>query len=121
MDLALGLLRDLLLGAGALLCLIGVVGVHRLPEFYSRLHAAGMIDSLGAPLILIGLMVEAGPTLLSVKLLTILAFVLLSSPANTSALAQAAFWGDVRIDRLRPERTPTPQPQPAARPDTPEA
>ena len=61
-----------LLMAGSLFCLIGGLGIHRLPDFYSRMHGAGITDTLGAALVLTGLMVQAGLTLITVKLVFIL-------------------------------------------------
>lgn len=79
----------ILLGGGFLLT--GGIGLLRLPDFYTRLHAAGITDTLGAQLILIGMMVQAGPTLLTVKLIFISLFLFLTSPTSTHAIANAAF------------------------------
>ena len=62
----------------------------RLPDFYARLHGAGMIDTLGAGLILTGLMLQAGLSLVTVKLLFVLFFILITSPTATHAIAHAA-------------------------------
>ncbi len=70
--------------------LAGAVGVIRLPDFYTRLHAAGVTDTLGAEMILFGLVVQAGFTLLAAKLLLVGLFLFLTSPASTHAIANAA-------------------------------
>jgi|SaaInl4_135m_RNA_FD_contig_21_2075863_length_1253_multi_9_in_0_out_0_3 multicomponent Na+:H+ antiporter subunit G len=75
---------------GSLFCIIGGIGLHRLPDFFSRLHGAGITDTLGAGLILFGLMLQAGWTLVTVKLLFILAILWLTSPTSTHAIAKAA-------------------------------
>ena len=75
---------------GALMSIIGGIGILRLPDFYSRLHAGGITDTMGAGLILVGLMLQAGISLPSVKLLMALYFLLVSSPTSAHALAQAA-------------------------------
>ncbi len=80
----------IVLMVGALFCVIGGVGLHRLPDFFSRLHGAGITDTLGAGLILFGLMLQAGLTLITVKLLFILAILWLTSPTSTHAIAKAA-------------------------------
>ena len=82
---------------GAFFCLIGGIGLHRLPDFFSRLHGAGITDTLGAGLILFGLMLQAGWTLITIKLLFILAILWLTSPTSTHAIAKAA-----RIAGLEP-------------------
>ena len=56
------------LGTGSFLCVAGALGLLRLPDFYTRLHAGGVIDTGGASLILVGLMLQAGLSLIAVKL-----------------------------------------------------
>ena len=76
--------------AGSFFALTGGVGILRLPDFFTRLHAAGVTDTMGAGLILFGLMLQAGMSLVCIKLILILAFLLLTSPTATHALAKAA-------------------------------
>ncbi len=78
----------LLLGSG--FCLVGAVGLMRLPSFFSRVHAAGIVDSLGAILILLGLMTQTQDILVIIKLLLILLFMMLTGPTAVHALARAA-------------------------------
>jgi len=89
----LGLLRAglacLSILAGLFFVLAGTLGVLRLPDFYTRLHAAGMTDTLGAELILIGLIIQSGFTQMSLKLLLVAFFLLLTSPTATHAIAYA--------------------------------
>ena len=61
-----------------------------MPDFYTRLHAASVTDTLGAGLILLGLLLQAGLTLVAVKLVVICLLVFFTSPAATHALAKAA-------------------------------
>lgn len=75
---------------GAFFVLTGAVGVLRMPDFFTRLHPAGVTDSLGIPFILIGLMCHSGVTLVSGKILLLLLFLLLTSPTACHALAKAA-------------------------------
>jgi multicomponent Na+:H+ antiporter subunit G len=81
----------LFLGAGSAFILAGGIGILRLPDFYTRIHAAGITDTMGAWLILIGLMFSAGWTLVTAKLLMLLVFLLMTSPLASHALAKAAF------------------------------
>ncbi len=76
--------------AGSLFCVIGGIGLLRLPDFFARMHGAGITDTLGAALVLLGLMVQAGLSLLTVKLIMILAILWLTSPTSTHAIAKAA-------------------------------
>ncbi|MEE2913222.1 MAG: monovalent cation/H(+) antiporter subunit G [Pseudomonadota bacterium] len=83
-------LADGLMLAGALFCLLGSIGMHRFPDFYSRLHAAGITDTLGTMLLLIGLAMQAdaGDGL---KLLLVFSFLFFTSPVAAHSLANAAF------------------------------
>ena len=77
--------------SGAAFCVIGGVGLLRLPDLFSRTHAAGITDTLGAGLILLGLIFQAGFDLVSVKLATIVVFLTITSPTSAHALVKAAF------------------------------
>ncbi|PHS28908.1 MAG: cation:proton antiporter [Robiginitomaculum sp.] len=80
----------IILLSGGFIVLIGASGVLRLPDFYTRLHAAGVTDTLGALLVLLGLILLSGFTLLSGKLALVGLFLLLTSPTATHAVANAA-------------------------------
>jgi multicomponent Na+:H+ antiporter subunit G len=83
---------------GGVMCLIGGWGVVRLPDMYTRMHAASIIDTMGVGLILGGLMVQAGLTLITAKLFLILMFIFFTSPTATHALARAALNGGLKPD-----------------------
>ncbi len=76
--------------AGGLLGIVGGIGIHRFPDFYSRLHAAGITDTLCAMLILFGLGLQAGFTLAAFKLALIFVFLFFTTPTASHALANAA-------------------------------
>jgi len=90
MSLALQIASWLLIGAGCAFCVIGALGLLRLRGFYPRTHASSVIDSAGAGLLLAGLVLHAGWTLVSAKLVVIGLLILFSSPTATHALANAA-------------------------------
>ena len=79
-----------LLLIGGLAMLVGGIGILRMPDLFTRLHAVGITDTLGAASILLGLAVFAGWGLLSLKLLLILAHLLLLNPSASHALGRAA-------------------------------
>lgn len=81
---------------GGLLGIVGGIGMHRFPDFYTRLHAAGTTDTLCAALFLLGLGLQAGLTLASFKLFLIFAFVFFTSPAASHSLANAALIGGLK-------------------------
>lgn len=79
------------IGAGSAFAVIGGIGLIRFPDFYTRIHAAGITDTAGAGFILLGLGLEAGLSLVTVKLVFILIFLLFLSPTSTHAVAHGAF------------------------------
>lgn len=76
--------------AGGAVGVLGGLGVLRFPDFYTRLHAAGMTDTLCALLIVGGLALQSGFSLLTLKLFLVLMFLLFTAPTATHALARAA-------------------------------
>ena len=82
--------------AGLFFFLVGVVGVLRLPDFYTRMHAAGKCDSLAAELVLIGVALynlqdfALATVLVSVKILLIAVFIFIASPTATHAITESA-------------------------------
>ena len=81
---------------GGALSIIGGIGLLRLPDLFSRMHAAGVVDTLGMGLIMLGLMLQGGFTLVTTKLIIIVIFIVFTSPTATHALAKAALHGGVR-------------------------
>jgi multicomponent Na+:H+ antiporter subunit G len=79
-----------LLVAGSFFCIVGGIGLIRMPDFYTRMHAASVTETLGADLILLGLILQAGFTLVAVKLLMIGLLIFFASPTASHALARAA-------------------------------
>lgn len=76
--------------AGAFFLLVGSIGVIRLPDFFTRIHASSKCDTLGIMLVLGGMAVYEGLTLNSVKLIIAIVFVGLANPVGIHALAKAA-------------------------------
>ena len=76
--------------AGGFFCVVGAFGMLRMPDFYTRMHAASVIETLGAGLVLLGLLLQAGFSLVAVKLLMVAFLIYFASPTATHALARAA-------------------------------
>ena len=85
MDVALQVASWFSLLTGCAFCVIGGIGMIRMPDFYSRSHAASLTDTLGAALILLGLGLQAGLSLIAVKLLIIFIFLYITSPTAVHA------------------------------------
>ncbi len=76
--------------------MVGGLGLLRMPDFYTRMHAASVTDTLGVALLLLGLVLQAGFTLVAVKLIILGLLIFFTSPAATHALAKAAFARDLK-------------------------
>lgn len=96
MSMLLDTLSWVLLTLGGLSVLVGGIGALRMPDLYTRMHAASVTDSLGAILVLGGIMLQAGWSLATIKLIAILLFLLLTSPTSSNALASAALLAGTR-------------------------
>jgi multicomponent Na+:H+ antiporter subunit G len=84
--------------AGSFFAIVGAFGSLRFPDFWSRLHSVSITDSAGVILLLIGMCLQAGLTLITVKLIIIGVFLFITGPTATHAVANAAF-----VSGLRPE------------------
>lgn len=96
MDQILDLVSGAFFLIGGLLCITGGVGLLRLPDFFSRSHAGGVTETLAAPLLLVGLMLQMELSLDTVKVLMILILILATNPTATHAMAKAALHGGLR-------------------------
>ena len=76
--------------AGGFFYLVGAVGLIRMPDVFTRMHATSVSETLGVGLLILGMLIQAGPTLVAVKLLITLAVLLVTGPVATHALARAA-------------------------------
>ena len=90
------ILSWILLIAGSILGITGAWGLMTFPDFYTRVHAASITDTLCAACFIFGLMLQAGWNLVAVKLLIILAVLWITSPTSTHALVRAAYHAGLR-------------------------
>ncbi len=96
MKLALDALSWVLMTAGGGFVLVGGIGALRMPNLYTRMHAASVTDTMGAVLVIAGVMIQAGLSLVTVKLAAILLFLLITSPTASYALANAALLAGIK-------------------------
>jgi len=96
---------------GGFLCISGAVGLIRFPDFFTRMHAASVTDTLATALIVGGLLLQSDAWIVQVKLVMVLIFVLLTSPTASHALAKAALHGGLQplLTRSRPASNESPQ------------
>jgi multicomponent Na+:H+ antiporter subunit G len=77
--------------AGTFFFITGTIGLLRFPDLYTRMHATGKCDTLGAGLVLMGLTLYEGFSFISIKILFIMIFILIANPTATHAIAKAAY------------------------------
>lgn len=111
LEILLDVISWLLLGSGSLVLVGGAVAILRMPTFFTRIHAAGVNETLGPGLILLGLIFQAGDYTdgfgtveVVIKLAMILGFLVITSPIATHALAKAALDNGVMPGELRQQR-----------------
>ena len=97
LEIIINLLSWFFIVSGAVFVMIGAVGTLRFPDFWSRLHAASITDSAGMILLVVGMCLQAGLSMVTVKLLIIGIFLFITGPTSTHAVANAAL-----VTGLRP-------------------
>ncbi len=90
MDKVIDILSWAFLLSGSFFYFVGAVGLWRMPEVFTRMHATSVSDTFGAFLMLSGMMLQAGFSLITLKLAITLAALLYTGPVATHALARAA-------------------------------
>jgi multicomponent Na+:H+ antiporter subunit G len=104
MDMVFDVLSWISIVGGLFFMLVGTVGVLRMPDVYTRLHAAGMTDTMGAGLLILGMSLqtvlgivhgESSYWFVLIRLVLVYAFLMFTSPIATHALARAALAGGV--------------------------
>ena len=98
MELLFDIISGICLVIGSFFCVTGGVGLLRFPDFFTRIHAASLTDTLGAGMILIGLMVQSGGGLVFAKLMMILVFSLLAGASASHAMAKAALKSGMKAE-----------------------
>lgn len=97
-DVAIDFVSWILLSLGGACVLIGGIGGLRLPSFYTRIHAASLTDTMATILIFVGMMLQSGLSLATMKLFAIMLFLLVTGPTATYALANAALLSGLKPD-----------------------
>ena len=90
MDLVLDIITGICFFVGSLSIIIGACGLIKLPDVFSRIHAAGMIDTGGTAFFLLGMILQAGWSLITFKLILIGIFIFFTSPVTSHVTANLA-------------------------------
>ena len=80
----------IVLGAGLFFTAVAAIGLLRLPDFFSRVHAVSKSETLGIALVLLGLILHEGWSHTSLKLALIVLFIAISNPVAAHVLTRAA-------------------------------
>ncbi|XVN43606.1 MAG: Na+/H+ antiporter subunit G [Candidatus Rickettsia vulgarisii] len=79
-----------LITLGMIAIFSGIIGFFRFPDFYTKIHAAGVIESCGVPLSLVGLAFLQNDFTSAFKLVLAVILILILNPISTHAIARAA-------------------------------
>ena len=101
---SIDIISTVLLVGGAFFMFTGAVGLLRLPDFYTRLHATGKCDTLGEVLIIVGCMVYQGWSFITIKLFFLMLFIFIANPVATHAIMKAAYVTGVKPWKKGDER-----------------
>lgn len=93
---ALGLLSWVCVLSGLFFILVGTAGVLRMPDVFTRIHAAGMTDTMGAGFLILGMCLHTGLSLVTLRFMLVYAFLLFTSPIASHSIARAALLGKVQ-------------------------
>ena len=104
MTLVVDLASWALILSGSFFTLVGAIGLVRMPDIFTRLHAVSLIDTLGIGLLIAGMVLQAGFTVASVKLLLLAAAVFFTWPVVTHALAQVCLHEDIHLQLAEDRR-----------------
>lgn len=96
MSVLLDVLSWISIVIGAFAVLTASLGLLRLPDFFSRTHSVGILDTLGAGLILLGFGLQTGLSLVTFKLVLVFVFILVTGPTAAHALARSALHSGVK-------------------------
>ncbi len=100
-EIIIDFLSWILILTGGAFSIIGAVGQLRFPDFWSRLHAASVSDSAGVILLIAGMILQTGPTLITVKLVAIGVFLFITGSTATHAVANAALVSGLKPSSLK--------------------
>lgn len=75
---------------GALLTLVAALGLLRLPDLYTRMHAASKAGTAGSGLLLLAVAIQSGDSEVWTKCLLAIVFIFLTAPVSAHLLAKAA-------------------------------
>ena len=97
MAVVLEILVAILLVGGALISLVAALGLLRLPDLFTRMHAASKAGTAGSGLLLLGVALQAGEAGVWIKCLLTIGFFVLTAPVAAHLLAKAAVKAGMKL------------------------
>lgn len=91
-DTILNIIIIFCLVSGLFFIFVGVVGLIRMPDVFTRMHATTKCDTMGAGLVFLGLMLWQGFSFVSLNILLILVFIWITNPTAAHAIAKSAYY-----------------------------
>lgn len=107
MNLVIDIASWVLILLGSFFTVTGALGLVRMPDVYTRMHAVSVIDTLGIGMMILGMALQAGLSLVTLKLLFLLALVFFTWPVVTHALAQACLQVGIKPQLAEDRRDPS--------------
>lgn len=114
MPLAVDIASWALIALGSFFTVVGALGLVRLPDVFTRMHAASVIETLGAGLLILAMILQAGFSLVALKLIFIVVLFIFTAPVVTHALAQAALHAGLEPELAEDRRSVSKLPNPNA-------
>ena len=90
---------DILIIISLVFIILGIFGLYRFKNFFSRILIASHIDTLGFLILMIGVIVRSGFTWFSAKVMIIIVISMLINPVVTHSIARSAYHGGYRIEK----------------------
>jgi multicomponent Na+:H+ antiporter subunit G len=103
----LNILIAIFLFSGALFFLVAAIGIVRLPDLYTRMHAAAKASAFGAVLMLAGTALHFRDLWTILEVVVIVVFLFITTPVATHLIGRAGYrmkvpiWKETRVDELR--------------------
>ena len=91
------IIGNVIIGIGIVFVLLGVLGIYRFRDFYSRILIGAKVDTVGFLTICTGAIVRSGITWFSLKVILLVAIVMIINPVVTHAIARSAYRGGYRV------------------------
>lgn len=94
--MVINIVSSIFIFAGVFFFLVGVVGLLRFPDVYTRLHATTKCDTLGAGLMLLGLAIQ-GELVVAGKLILIIVLIWIANPTAAHVIGKASYYSGIAM------------------------